>query len=236
MRKYAMGCVAVLVPLFALGQDTGQGRGPLPRVVRASADAVVNAKPDHAQIRLGVMTQAGTAQAAAAQNAAQTKQVIDALKAAVGGAGEVKTADYSIAPQYQYGNNVPPKLIGYRASNTVMVEIDKIASLGSIIDASVKAGANDITGISFSLKNDAQMRQQAIAEAATKARANAEAIARALGVQVVGVWQAETTSSERPIRPLPMMARAAPAAEVSTPIETGSLEIHANVTVALQIR
>ena len=76
----------------------------IPKVhfVRATGEATVTARPDRAQISIGVMTQSSTAQAAASANATQTTQVIDAIKRTLGQGGELKTEGYSISPQYQY--------------------------------------------------------------------------------------------------------------------------------------
>ena len=108
--------------------------------------------------------------------------------------------------------------------------------LGKVIDAACDSGANNINGVSFSLKDETHARNQALAEAAMKARAAAEAIAKALNVQVVGVLQAET--SQAPIvRPLTrsFAANALPQA-MPTPIEPGDLDIHASVTVTLEVQ
>lgn len=229
LLRNVAGCI-FCVAFAAAGQSV-----PPPHLVRASGEASLKVKPDHAQIRIGVTSQSPTAQGAAQANARETAHVVEVLKSALGSSGELKTTGYSISPQYQYGNNTPPKLTGYRANNTVLVEINDIAKAGELIDAAVKAGANDVNGISFTVRNDQAVREQAIAQAAVKARANAEAIAKALGLKVVSVFEAASGSSiSDPIRPMPMMARAmaAPAPE-PTPVEAGTLDIRATVTVAL---
>ena len=231
MRISLKSAVLLVLPLSVLAQNSPVHR----KTVRASGEATIKVKPDHAEIRVGVVSDAPTAQAAAQSNARETSQVIDTLRAAVGKAGQLKTSGYAISPQYQYGNNAPPKLTGYRATNTVLVEMDDISAVGKVIDASVKAGANEMNGISFSLRDEQPVLEQALTEAATKARANAEAIAKALGAKVVAVIDAEATGSQQPpIRPMAMVARAMPKAE-STPVEAGTLEVSASVTVTLQI-
>ena len=224
-------CLGVLTYALA-AQDMGKVH-----FIRASGEASVSAKPDQAQVSIGVISRAVTAEAAAAQNATESSQVLAAVKAALETGGTVKTSGYSISPQYDYSNNHAPKVTGYEASNTVMVTIDQLARLSKVIDAATSTGANNINGIFFTLRDDSGVRAQVLAEAAVKARANAEAIAKALNVRVMGVLQAEP--SEAPIvRPMPMMAAknfvagAAPA----TPIESGSLDIRATVTVTLEVQ
>ncbi len=207
------------------------------RFVRASGDATVSVKPDEAEITIGVSTHAATAQAASSQNAEQSSQVLSAMKRTLGASGQVKTSGYSLNPQYDYQNGHPPRLNGYEASNTVTVTVDDLALLGKVIDAATGTGANNVNGISFKLKDASAVREQVLADAAIKARANAEAIAKALGVQVVGLLSAEP--SEVPtIRPMmkSFVAAAGVADRVATPIEAGDLDIHATVTVMLEVR
>ena len=117
------------------------------------------------------------------------------------------------------------------------VTVDDLALLGKVIDAATATGANNVNGISFKLKDASAVRAQVLGDAAVRARANAEAIAKALGVQVAGLLSAEP--SEVPtIRPMmkSFVAGAALADRVATPIEAGDLDIHATVTVMLEVR
>jgi uncharacterized protein YggE len=204
--------------------------------VRATGEATVTARPDRAQISIGVLTQASTAQAAASANAAQTIQVIDAIKRTLGESGELKTSGYSISPQYQYTAGRAPKTTGYQASNTVLIIVNDLALLGKVIDAASDSGANNINSVSFSLKDDSHVRNQALAEAASKARTAAESIAKALNIHVVGVLEAETAETPA-FRPMTrsFAAMAAPQG-APTPIELGDLDIRATVTVTLEVQ
>lgn len=227
-------CTSVLLVSAMSAQD----RAKLAHVVRASGEATVTAKPDRAQVTIAVLTQAATAQAASAKNATQTSQVLDAIKRTLGVSGQVTTTGYSISPDYQYSRDgTPAKLIGYNANNSVLVTIDDLSLVGKIIDSATSAGANNINGIAFMLRNDEPVRAQALAEAAAKARASAEAIAKALNLQVVGIMNAEATEAPT-VRPMFAQARATAQlnAGAPTPIETGTLDIHAGVVVTLQVQ
>jgi uncharacterized protein len=230
-----MRIAALMFPLLLVSPLFGQ----LPAAthfIRASGEATVTAKPDRASAEIGVSTHASTAQAASEQNAEQTSQVLNILRRAIGTSGEVQTSNYTLAPQYEYGNNQPPRLTGYEANNTVRITVDDLLSLGKIIDAATKSGANNLAGLTFTLKDDTAVRAAVLREAAVKARANAEVIAKALNVEVVGVLQAEPSESV-PVRPLAMPMKARAAREVqTTPIESGNIEVHATVTVTLETR
>jgi len=222
----------LLLPSTIVAQETSS-----PHVVRASGEATVTAKPDRAQISIGVVTDAPKAEAAAAENASQTSAVLNATKGAIAGHGEVKTTGYSIFPQYDYSAGHSPRLTGYQARNTVLVTVDDLSLTGKVIDAATGAGANNIEGVSFSLRDDSSVRAEALAQAAQKARANGEAIAKALGLRVVAVLRADTEQAPivRPIQAEAFTAMAK-AQRAPTPIEPGTLDIHASVTVTLQVQ
>ena len=232
MIPYRFFAVCILAPCTIWSQQITKQ----PHFVLATGEAIVSAKPDRAQISIGVITQAATAQGAAAQNATETGQVLDGMKQIIGGSGEMNTSGYSISPQYQYSNGKSPKITAYQVSNTVLVTVNDLSLVGKIIDAATKSGANNVNTISFTLRNDQAVRAQALAEAAAKARANAVAIAKALDVRVVGLLEAEPNVMPH-IQPLTAMGRAVPGAEsATTPIEAGNLEIHATVTVKLEVQ
>ncbi len=222
--------VSILLPWVMFGQDATK----LAHVVRATGEATVSAKPDRAEISVGVLTHAPTAEAASAQNASQTSEVLKQLKQVLGARGEIKTSGYSIGADYQYASGKPPKIAGYHANNSVLVTVNDLFLVGKIIDAATGSGANNVNGISFSLRDDEVVRAQALTEAARKARANAEAIARGLDLHVIRVLRAEATEAS-PIRPLVFKAEMA-MAQASTPIESGTLDIHATVTVTLEVQ
>lgn len=232
MTSRASLCLLVLLPCTIVAQEVSR-----PHEVRASGEATVTTKPDQAQISIGVVTDAHTAAEASAQNASQTSATLSAVKNSLGGHGEVKTTGYSISPQYDYSSGHAPRLTGYQARNTVLVTVDDLSLTGKIVDAATGAGANNIEGISFSLRDDSAVRAEALAQAATKARSNGEAIAKALGLHVVGVLRADTEQAPI-VRPVPMASftAMAKAERAPTPIEPGTLDIHATVMVTLQVQ
>ena len=65
----------------------------------------------------------------------------------------------------------------YRVSNMVQVTIRDMTKVGDVIDTAVKAGANNVWGISFSLENTDDLEDQAREAAVKDARARAESLA-----------------------------------------------------------
>ncbi len=214
------------------------GRPPVkpPPFVTATGESTIEAKPDQATINIGVVTQASTASAASSQNATQLTAVLDKIKSEIGGKGEIRTAGYSVNPNLSYPNppnSGGPKIVGYTASNTVRVKLDDISLVGRVVDAATATGANAVHGIQFSVKDEQGVRAQALQEAARKARSAGEAIASALGLRVVRVQSAEAGHSSF-VRPM-MAMQMSSAARAQTPVEPGSVEISATVTVTLEV-
>jgi uncharacterized protein YggE len=201
--------------------------------VRASAEAVVMARPDRAEIIFAVSNKAETAQAAAAENAKTSQKLFDTLKPLVNANGQIRTFGYSLSPDYEYPQGGSPKLTGYRAMNSILVTLDDLNAVGKVIDTAVQAGATNVEGVSFTIRSDDTYRSQALAQAAQKARANAEAIAEALNVRVVGLLDAQIVEAP-PVHPI-ALARMATAGQPPTPITAGSIEVRASVSVTLQV-
>ena len=222
--------VFLLMPLAA--QDKG-ARDTRP-FVRVTGEASVSAKPDQAEINIGVVTQAPTADDAATQNAKQSTAVIGSLRDILGQTADIKTVSYSLTPIQRYPNNGgSPTITGYSATNTVHVKTQNLSLVGKIIDTVTKSGANQIQGILFTLYDDRPVRAQAMRDAAQQARASGEALAAALGLHVVRVVSAET-SQPVTIRPYEMAAMARVAA-APTPVEPGSVDVRATVVLTLEV-
>lgn len=219
-------------PLLAAVQANAQ---VLPHTVRAVGDATVTARPDQAQIQVAVSTQAATAEDAVSTDAAKTQSVLNTLKNLIGSKGTIQTTNYSVSPQYKYEQGRAPEITGYEAHHTVQLTLDDITLAGKVIDGATKSGANGINRIEFTVKDDSGLRAEAIAKASLAARNNANAIAKALGLNVAGVFSAET-NEVNPVRPLiTPMAMNRMVAATPTPVEAGTVDIHASVTVYLSI-
>jgi|SRR5687767_7010106 len=198
--------------------------------VTVSGDAIVQAQPDTAILTIAVVTQAKRALDAQQENATKTDALVRALKAAAGTGAEVKTSGYSVQPMRVYRENQPPTISGYEARNTVTVTMSELAKVGNVIDAASQAGANDIAGIAFTLRQDRPARDQALQEATREAMSKAQVIARALGGRVVNIAEVHEEGFVRPPQPVYqaeafMTKRDA----VATPIEVGSLDITSRV-------
>ncbi len=203
--------------------------------VLVSGDSIVQAQPDTAIITVSVVTQSKLALDAQQQNAAKSEAVVRALKAAAGSGAEVKTSGYSLQPQRVYRENQPPTISGYEARNTVTVTMSDLTKVGPVIDATAQAGANDIAGISFTLRKDRPARDEALTLATQEAMGKARVIATALGGRLVRVVEVQEEGLMRPIPMYEAKADMVRVASAQTPIEVGTLDITSRVQLVVEV-
>ena len=226
--------VRTMRPLAESGSGENQNESSGPTKVSVTGDSIVQAQPDTAMLTVSVVTQARSALDAQQQNANQSDAVVRALKNAAGPGAEVKTSGYSLQPQRVYKENQPPTIVGYEARNSVTVIVSDLTKVGAVIDATAQAGANDVAGISFTLRKDRPARDQALAEATREAVSKAQVIATALGGRVVRIVEVQEEGVARPIPiyqgTMQMMKTNAP-----TPIEVGTLDITSRVQLIAEV-
>lgn len=197
--------------------------------ITVGGDAIVQAQPDTAILTIAVVTQGKRAIDAQQENATKTEAVVRALKTAAGTGAEVKTSGYSLQPMRVYRENQPPTITGYEARNTVTLTTSELTKLGNVIDAAGQAGANDITGISFTLRQDRPARDRALQEATQEAMNKAKVMAQAIGGRVVMIAEVFEEGFQRPPQPVYQAEAFMAKRDVSTPIEIGSLDVTSRV-------
>lgn len=192
----------------------------------------VFARPDVADLRVGVTITESTV--AAARNASSTAMsgVLERLRALGIGDRDVRTSIVSVQPQYDYTQqSAPPRLVGYQFTNVVAATIRDIEKVGDAIDGALGSGATTIDQIGFRVSDQTGAEASAREAAVRDARAKADTFARAAGVSIAGV-AAITEGAIGPIpypRPFERMALAAK--DAGTPVEAGENEITATVTI-----
>lgn len=202
--------------------------------VTVSGDSIVQAQPDTAILTLSVVTQGRGALDAQQENANKTAAVIKSLKSALGAGAEIKTSGYSLQPQRVYKENQPPTIVGYEARNTVTVTLSELARLGALIDAAALAGANDVSGISFILRQDRPSRDEALRQATREALSKAQVMASALGGRVVRIVEVQEEGTVRPL-PVAYDRMEMKASQATTPIEIGTLDVTSRVQLVAEL-
>jgi uncharacterized protein len=188
----------------------------------------VSVVPDRAQVSFGVSTSAKTASAALRENAAEMTKVIAALEVQGIAAGDIRTELVSLSPRYSQNGEA---VVGYEAANSVAATVRKLFKVGPTIDAAVDAGANQISGPNLVRADSVGLYRSALRAAIANARAKARTIASASGLHLSRISDVRETSSA----PTPMPLAAKDASADATPVEPGTTQVEATVTVTFAV-
>jgi uncharacterized protein YggE len=190
--------------------------------ISVTGSGTVDATPDRASFDFGVTSQGVTAAEALSRNASEAGAIVDALKRAGVYPSDIQTTQVSLWPQTS-GNGT--EITGYQASNSVQVDA-ALAKSGELVDAAVRAGANNVDGPNLDTSDKASLYDQALKQALVDAKGKAQAIADAAGLTLGSMLKVQEGGNPAP---LPMFAHATAARAV--PIEAGTQQIQASVSV-----
>lgn len=243
----------LLAPIFlgtALAAASPALAQQVPAIAAGSALLTVTAQgestqvPDMASYSAGVSTQGATAGEALSANSTQMQRVIAALKQAGIADKDIQTSNLNLNPVYAQPKRLPDgnyedgpqRIVGYQATNTVSVRQRKLQDMGKVIDALVKAGANQVNGPNFMLSDPDTAQDEARTAAMKAARARAALYARASGLRVARIVSISESGGYAPMpvmymRKETMDVAAAPA----PPVAAGELATQVNVTVQFEL-
>ena len=197
----------------------------------------VAVQPDLADLRLGVSVARPTVAAARAEASATMEAILRAVTDAGTERRDIRTTLLSVQPRYDYHDNKPPQLTGYELANVVEVTVRDLDRVGDVVDGALGAGATSMDGLSFRVADPAPAEREARIRAMVAARASADVLAEAAGLAILGVTDVVEGDVARPPTPRHKAERMAlAAADVGTPVESGSMEIAVTVTVTYRAR
>jgi hypothetical protein len=228
-RLALLAGATTVLPAF---RASAQMMPPQPPAITVVARGEVQVAPDRARVQVGLETKAKTAQAAAAENNRKQTAIVNAIKALGIPASQIKTINYSVMPEQRWDQKEQRTILdGYRVSNIVSVETDKLEQAGPIIDAGLSNGANRIAGLEFLVKDRSKAEDAALAEAVASARRQAEVAAKAAGGQVVELLELIVMDNGRPEAvPMMAMAKMADAGGAPTPVSEGMTTVSVSVS------
>ncbi len=222
---------------------------PPSNVITVNGEGKVSASPDIATVSFTVSEDADTA--THAQDAATKKvnvalAVLKDLKIAD---KDVKTSSYNVSPRYSYQPpcytypcpyNGDQKIIGFTAAQTVEVKVRDIDSVGKVLTSLGDAGVSNIYGPNFTIEDPDGVKAQARKEAIDKARAQAQTLAKDLGVRLVRVVNFSEGGGGYPtmyFKSADSMGMGGTAPAQATPaVPAGENEIVVDVSVTYEIR
>lgn len=213
-----------------------------PPTIRVTGEGKVSAVPDVAQINVGVVAQAPTADAALAANNTSMARLQATLKERGVAAKDIQTSQFQITPQYsqpparalapgQVAEEFVPRIVGYQVSNMVRVTARQIDRLGALLDVLVQGGANQIYGIEFRVDQPDKLLDESRRRAVADARRKAEMLAGEAGVVLGRPLRIIEGGTMSPPRPMMYGGRAMMAAEAAVPVAPGEQEMTVTVEV-----
>jgi uncharacterized protein len=225
-----LGLAVTGLPVATFGQTTNQD--PLERHITVVGEGSANVVPDLAVIHAGVTTQGQTAREASDANSAAMGQVHAALRAAGIADRDVQTSQFSIRPVHDSRREGDNRITGFQAANQVSVRIRALPKLAAVLDQMIAAGANDVSGIQFTVAQRSTLLDKARAEAVADARRKADLLARAAGVRL-GRATVIVENAGTPVPMERMTMRAATAASVPVAVGEQALQVYVSVSFEL---
>lgn len=207
-----------------------------PARLSLSATGSVSVTPDQARVSSGVVTRANTAAEALRANSQAMERVFTQLRRAGVAERDMQTSRLTVSPVYSQparGSEEPARIVAYEARNTVSALIRDLDRTGSVIDALVNAGANQLEGVHFSYSREAEARNEARRAAVTELNGLRDLYAEAAGFRVTRLVSFSETGGYRP-QPV-YMAAVRMMEDASTPVAAGEMTIEVTINASWQI-
>lgn len=200
------------------------------RTLTVTATDSVSVEPDLAILHIGFDTPPEDAKSAYAEGAKASNAIISAIKQA--GISEASIRSVSQYLDRDYSNKQHKFVL--RQQWTVKVSPERAAE---ILDVAVTAGATSSGQIDWTVKDEKALEAEALDKAATRAKADAEVLAKGMGVRLGSlIYVSNQMSAPQFPRPMPMMAmKSAEAAPQPLSIEPHQVSREATVYAVFAI-
>lgn len=200
--------------------------------------------PDLALLSLGVEAREATVAVAREQAAGAMTRVQEALKKGGVADKDIATAYFNIQPitvyeerfqgSYRYSE---PKIVGYMVTNQVTVKVRALDRVGPLLDSAVAAEGDliRVNGISFTIENPLPYAIQAREAAVRDALAKAQQFASLTNITVGKLLYITETEGTPAPQVYERAAMASFAADTTTPISGGKMEVTVTIQAAFSI-
>jgi uncharacterized protein YggE len=153
-------------------------------------DGMARAEPDTFTVRFCIQTTAKSPAEALFQAREATELLVQLLRDRDVPERDLQTSDLVVFPIQAPPKNGSPEpwaITGYQGNATVTLQVDDPRKLNALLTAALPAGVTSVHGISYGLRDESDLRRQALQAALSDARPKAEAMAAAAGLTVTGV-------------------------------------------------
>jgi hypothetical protein len=219
------GVVALAIPANSAGTTDS-------RFITVTGVGTISVVPDAVRFNSTVSALASTNAAALASASKSAAAVRAALTAKGIAAKDIRSANISVYPEYNWTQEAGTKITGYRASQSFDVLVRTASKAGTIIEAVVTAGGDNVQlgGVVPTTLNPATATEDARAAAVANAKSKASSYAKLLGTSIGKVLSLEEQSSPVYSSPFPM-AKAGAADAAAVEIDLGEQDVTVTITV-----
>jgi len=205
-----------------------------PRTLVATGSGEVYITPDIAYINVGVHTEADDVSTALTNNNTQSQAISTTLTGLGVDVKDIQTSSFNVYPMTTYAPDGSVSKKFFAVDNTVYVTVRDLNSLGKLLDAVVKSGANTINGITFDVQDKDAATSQARDLAIQKAKTEAAEIAKSAGV-TLGDLQTISVSTSGSATPV-YDAKAIGGGGSSVPVSAGQMVISIDASLTYAIK
>ena len=218
------GVIALAIPANGAGTSTD-------RYITLTGVGTISIVPDAVRFNATVSVLGSTNAAALSSASKSAAAVRTALKDKGIAVKDIRSANISVYPEYTWTQEAGTKITGYRASQSFDVLIRKASDAGSIIEAVVTAGGDNVQlgGVIPATLNPSAATEEARAAAVANAKSKATSYAKLLGTSIGKVLSLEEQSSPVYSSPFPM-AKAGVAAD-AVEIDLGEQDVTVTIIV-----
>ena len=204
------------------------------RTITVTATDSAFAMADQAVVHVGFQAYGDDEASAYAEGSRRSNAITDALRAAGVPADAIESDDQNLQPLNEYELKNPPaalKNARFRITQSWSVRTDPDGA-AKVLDAAVKAGANQSGSIGWDMKDGSMLEASASAKALAHAQTIAARMAEGLHIKVGALLYASNQAQETVARPMPVMALAMRAKSADTrPLSISSRRVERSATV-----
>lgn len=209
-KGFQIGLIAFLIGVgISLLVETVRVQSNKPEnTISFSGHGEVTAIPDIASVYFTISKDAKTVKEAQTEVAKVEKKALDSLKENKIAEKDIKTANASFYPKYEYRKTVCPTIpaemnidgsvkstsyycppskqviVGYTASESITVKIRNTDDVGKIMQELGTIGVSDLSGPNFSIDNEDDLKIEARGKAIDEAKEKAKVLAKDLGIRL----------------------------------------------------
>lgn len=187
--------LALIVTEIRQWKYIGSGIAPT-NTISVQGEGEVFAIPDTGTFSFSVIKEGPTAESVQSEAANIANKTVEYLKENGVEDRDIKTIGYNIYPRYERGQIVcitfpcpqgERKLVGFEINQSTQVKVRDTEKAGELLAGVGSFGVQNISGLSFTIDDEDELKRQARQEALEDAKVKAKALADDLGVSLVRV-------------------------------------------------